>query len=327
MAVDVAGASKKSGATVHLYTSNNSSAQRWKFIDNGDGSYSIRSDVSGNCLDVAGGSSKNGANVCVYAPNGTKAQKWTIRPVDRPVKDGTYRISSGLSGNKVIDLSGGSQSDGAAVQLYADNGTIPQAWNVIYDASSGYYSVFSARSGRAIDIAGGSKSSGARVQHHSSNRTAAQLWYLLPTSDGHVEFISALSGKALDVPGASVSNGKRLQVYNANHSRAQKWVFNLATVDLSGTYLVKTTVNETGVLDVAGGSKAASAATQVWSSNRTLAQKWLVERQDDGFYTLQNANSGLYLTEVASKGIEYRDTPAARSYWLVDASLNGGYRL
>ena len=323
MAVDVAGASKKSGANVHLYTYNNSSAQRWKFIDNGDGSYSIRSDVSGNCFDVAGGSSKNGANVCVYAPNGTKAQKWTIRPVDRPVKDGTYRISSGLSDNKVIDLSGASQSNSAAVQLYADNGTIAQAWNVIYDASSGYDSVFSARSGRAIDIAGGSKSSGARVQHYSSNRTAAQLWYLLPTSDGHVEFISALSGKALDVPGASVSNGKRLQVYNANHSRAQKWVFNLATVDLSVAYQVKTTVNEASVLDVAGGSKAASAATQVWGSNRTLAQKWIVERQDDGSYTLQNANSGLYLTEVASKGIEYRDTLAARSYWLVDASLNG----
>ena len=326
LAVDVAGASKKSGANVQLYASNNSSAQRWKFIDNGDGSYSIRSDVSGNCLDVAGGSSKNGANVCVYAPNGTKAQKWTIRPVDRPVKDGTYRISSGLSGNKVIDLSGGSQSNGAAVQLYADNGTIAQAWNVIYDASSGYYSIFSSRSGRAIDIAGGSKSSGARIQQYSSNRTAAQLWYLLPTSDGHVEFISALSGKALDVPGASVSNGKRLQVYNANHSMAQKWVFNSATVDLSGSYLVKTTVNETSVLDVAGGSKAASAATQVWGSNLTLAQKWLVERQDDGSYTLQNANSGLYLTEVASRGIAYRDTPAARSYWLVDASLNGGYR-
>ncbi|WP_373267597.1 RICIN domain-containing protein [Collinsella aerofaciens] len=89
----------------------------------------------------------------------------------------------------------------------------------------------------------------------------------------------------------------------------------------------KTTVDESGVLDVSGGSKDSGAASQLWSSNLSLAQKWVLERQDDGSYTFKNANSGLYLTEIAKSGIEYRKEPSGYSYWILDASLNGGYHI
>lgn len=145
----------------------------------------------------------------------------------------------------------------------------------------------------------------------------------LLTSDGHIEVVSALTGKALDVPSASLSNGNQLQMYQANHTDAQKWTFNTSPVDHSGSFQLKTTVDESGVLDVSGGSKDSGAASQLWSSNLSLAQKWVLERQDDGSYTFKNANSGLYLTEIAKSGIEYRKEPSGYSYWILDASLNG----
>lgn len=325
MALDVAGGSKTAGANAQLYDSNNTQAQRWKFVQNADGSYSIRSDCNGLFLDVAGGSSKNGANVCLYTSNGTKAQKWDIRRVAQPVENGAYRISSALSSKKVIDLWGGSLDNGAPVQIYEDNGSSAQVWNVAFDQNTGYYSIFSASSGRSFDIPGGSKSSGVRIQQYSSNRTPAQQWRLLKTSDGCIEVVSALTGKALDVPGASVSNGNQLQMYRANHTGAQKWAFSATSIDLSGSFQIKTTVDESGVLDVSGGSRDSGAASQLWSTNLSLAQKWVLERQDDGSYTFKNANSGLYLTEIANSGIEYRKEPSGRSCWILNASLNGGY--
>lgn len=327
MALDVAGGSKSAGANAQLYTSNNTQAQRWKFVQNSDGSYSIRSDCNGLFLDVAGGSSKNGANVCLYTSNGTWAQKWEIERVSQPVNDGPYRISTALSSKKVIDLSGGSLENGAAIQIYSDNSSLAQDWNVVFDRNTGFYSILSARSGRSFDIPGGSKSSGARIQQYSSNRSKAQQWRLLKTADGNIEVISALTGKALDVPGGSASNGNQLQIYATNHTAAQKWLFNASPIDLSGSYQIKTTVDESGVLDVSGGSKDSAAASQLWNSNLSLAQKWVLQRQDDSSYTVQNANSGLYLTEVAQRGIEYRQEPSGRSYWILDASLNGGYLL
>ncbi|WP_373267564.1 RICIN domain-containing protein [Collinsella aerofaciens] len=236
MVLDVAGGSKIAGANAQLYDSNNTQAQRWKFVQNADGSYSIRSDCNGLFLDVSGGSSKNGANVCLYTSNGTKAQKWRVERVTQPVKDGSYRISTALSDKKMIDLWGGSLDNGAAVQIYEDNDSLAQAWNVVFDQNTGYYSIFSALSGRSFDIPGGSKSSGVRIQQYSSNRTPAQQWRLLQTSDGHIEVVSALTGKALDVPGASLSNGNQLQMYQANHTDAQKWTFNTSPVDHSGSF-------------------------------------------------------------------------------------------
>ena len=327
MVLDVAGGSKIAGANAQLYDSNNTLAQRWKFVQNADGSYSIRSDCNGLFLDVAGGSKKNGANVCLYTSNGTKAQKWRVERVTRPVTDGSYRISTALSDKKMIDLCGGSLDNGAAVQIYEDNDSSAQAWNVVFDQNTGYYSIFSALSGRSFDIPGGSKSSGVLIQQYSSNRTPAQQWRLLQTSDGRIEVVSALTGKALDVPGGSLSNGNQLQMYQVNHTDAQKWTFNTSPIDHSGSFQLKTTVDESGVLDVSGGSKDSGAASQLWISNLSLAQKWVLERQDDGSYTFKNANSGLYLTEIAKRGIEYRKEPSGRSYWILDASLNGGYRI
>lgn len=82
----------------------------------------------------------------------------------------------------MIDLWGGSLDNGAAVQIYEDNDSLAQAWNVVFDQNTGYYSIFSALSGRSFDIPGGSKSSGVRIQQYSSNRTPAQQWRLLLTS-------------------------------------------------------------------------------------------------------------------------------------------------
>lgn len=59
-----------------------------------------------------------------YAINGTNAQRWFIRD-----SGAGYYLQSAL-GNWVLDLSGGSTSNGTAIRLYAPNGTQAQRFVV-----------------------------------------------------------------------------------------------------------------------------------------------------------------------------------------------------
>lgn len=54
------------------------------------------------------------------------------------IKDGEYFIASSLNSDKVLDVNGGSKSNGGNVQIYENNGTNAQIWKVVYDKKGGY---------------------------------------------------------------------------------------------------------------------------------------------------------------------------------------------
>lgn len=64
----------------------------------------------------------------------------------------------------------------------------------------------------------------------------------------------------------------------------------------AGTYMASSALKNNFVLDVAGGSMSAGAAIQLYSSNGTDAQRFKIQKTGDGYYTIQNSKSDLYLT-------------------------------
>ena len=60
--MDVAGASANAGTNVWQYSKNNSEAQKWRFVDAGNGYYYIISNL-GTALDVNAAGTANGTNV------------------------------------------------------------------------------------------------------------------------------------------------------------------------------------------------------------------------------------------------------------------------
>ena len=64
----------------------------------------------------------------------------------------------------------------------------------------------------------------------------------------------------------------------------------------AGTYMASSALKNNFVLDVAGGSMSAGAAIQLYSSNVTDAQRFKIQKTGDGYYTIQNSKSDLYLT-------------------------------
>lgn len=80
----------ENGTNIGIWGDTASDAQLYKLVDNGDGSYTICTKVTGDesCLGVSGGSKENGANVLEWACNGSDDQKWTLEIKVMPV-DGT----------------------------------------------------------------------------------------------------------------------------------------------------------------------------------------------------------------------------------------------
>ena len=61
---------------------------------------------------------------------------------ERPVEDGVYSISTSLNSKKVLDVANGSFSDKANIQIFTNNGTSSQRFEIVY-VKDGYYKIVS----------------------------------------------------------------------------------------------------------------------------------------------------------------------------------------
>lgn len=290
--LDVAGASTAWGANVWQYTWNGSAAQLWRFIDAGNGNYYIQSKL-GTVLDIDAGVIRQGRNVQTYALNESNAQKWKLSKVNYvDVAEGTYTIQTALSANKVLDVLGASNNNGANVQIYNKNGTFAQNF-VLKKVSTHEYQITCEKSGKALDVAGASANAGANVWQYSKNNTNAQKWRIVDAGNGYYYIVSNL-GTVLDVSGAGTGNGTNVQAYTLNGSNAQKWKLNkVEYADVAeGTYMIQTALSTSKVLDILSASVSNGANVQIYEKKETDAQKFIVTKVATHEYQIICKKSG-----------------------------------
>lgn len=75
---------------IGIYSDTESDAQKFKFVDCGDGTFTIRtkSSMDRSVLEISGGSSQNGGNAVQYELNGNDCQKWILEPVEKYYRTG-----------------------------------------------------------------------------------------------------------------------------------------------------------------------------------------------------------------------------------------------
>lgn len=324
-ALDVSCGSSANCTNVQLYEENDTNAQLWDFVyDEDEDAYILKSCLGDVVLDVSCGSSADGANVQIYESNGTAAQKWQLTPINRTVEDGLYTVASALDDSKVLDVASGSRNDCAAVQLYDSNGTRAQKWQLTYDESTGYYTVLAACSSMALDVPGASTTAGKCLIQYTANGTSAQRWTIKHNEEEETyTFVSGCSGLVLDVPCGAAKNCTPIQTWSSNDTSAQKWTLTPTSLVQDGLYRFDSIVNEDYVIDVASGSTSADARIQVYTSNSTLAQKWVVANLGDGLYSIRGAISGLYLAD-SSGTLVGASTVSETSSWRASLGLKGG---
>ena len=338
--LDVDGGRQTDGANTQIYANNNSAAQKWLIVGDGEGAYMIKNSASDKVLDVAAGNVRNGANVQMYSANGSCAQKWRITKNS----DGSYSIYSVCSA-RVLDVYGGNPSNRSNVQIYAPNGSAAQKWNLIpvRTVEDGEYVISLASAEKnVIDIDGGVASAklGTNIQVYTKNGTDAQKWQVTYDADGYYTILNIASGMVLDVLGASMSSGTNVQLYASNNSCAQKWKivkdgekykiisacsgllldasnnnvrvlknnktdsqkwkFSIVLPIEEGNYVIQSALKEGKVMDVTGGLDINGTNIQLYDNNGSTAQKWKVTMNDDKSYSIKNLSSDKSLDVVAA---------------------------
>ena len=226
--LDIQNGTIYNGANVWQYARNNTDAQKWIIEENSDGTYTITSKLNDQyCLDVAGGENKNGANIQVYEKNGTTAQKFKLsknllKESEKVIENGTYKIVSVLDNTKVMDVAGGSTAEGSNIQLYVDNGTNAQKFEITY-GSDGYYTIINKNSGKSISTEEKNQRPNGNIFQGNGVNTDAQKWIIEKNSDNTYTIFSKQSELCIDIANGTTNNGNNIWEYTPNGSTAQKF--------------------------------------------------------------------------------------------------------
>lgn len=127
-----------------------------------------------------------------------------------------------LNSGKALDVAGAAKADGTPVQIWDDNGTQAQQWQ-INSNGDGTYSLINVNSNKALDVKAAGVAPGTKVQIWTQNGTGAQKWTFNANNDGTVTLINSNSKDALDVAAAGTADGTLIQIWTPNGTGAQKW--------------------------------------------------------------------------------------------------------
>lgn len=356
--LDVYGGTKKNNQNIWQFSSNGSRAQKWIVKPDGNGYVIISALDSNYVLDLSTGKAVNSSNIQLYTYCGSNAQRWKfsklVSKTDKlnslaqsnknVLADGTYVISTALSSNYVLDVYGGYTWNKANVQLFAKNGTDAQAFKVTHD-SQGYVTFTNVNSGKVLEVAGSRARNNANVQQYSLDGSQAQKWVVQKNGSGYT-IISALDPNfVLDLSGALVMNGRNIGLYQNNGSKAQQWNFSKHMTDrercdlfaaqnkdkiADGVYYIKNK-NVNYALDVYGGSLYGGANVQLYSLNKSNAQKWKITHDSKGYVMFQNVGSGMYLTAGGSGNsanvYQQKQSNGYNQKWIIMFDTNSNLRI
>lgn len=311
-AVDVCGASDKSGANVIQWNHTNGDAQIWSLrkgtvedIDiDGDSEtesvqlWQIMCSLSGKVLATADDSPKRKTNVCQKDDKDTiNSQRWIIQDLSTTTKykDVSYEVYSiRPAGNTslAMDVAGASADPGANILLWDYNQSNPSAnqrWIFVpVDAftESGTYKIcLYADKSKRVDIEGAAQKSLAQALVWTAQDVDNQIFATeIDEQSGCVRFVAAHSGLCLDIAAASASNSApvvqwaRKAMTDSDVSK-QFWLpYRLGSVKYNDqeydTYEIRSQSNQDYVMDCLGGTVQNMTKIGVWPKNGADNQKF-----------------------------------------------------
>ncbi len=157
------------------------------------------------------------------------------------------------------------------------------------DVAEGIYVLQSAvDSSKVADVADRGTSNGCNLWLYERNNSAAQVFRITSAGYGYYTIQLAMTNdKVLDVFGGKGYQGCNVGIWSSNGNPAtdnQLWSFESAG---NGYYYIK---SKTGYyLDVNGATSANKTNIQVWTGNKTNAQKWKLVRNYDVTKAVQYA--------------------------------------
>ena len=324
--LDVTGGNFNNGTKVQLYKKNNSPAQKWRILENPDGYFSIYSYNMEYVLDVEYSATANGTNIQIFQNNNSPAQKFAITKNETGIKtieDGIYEIESNYNGrvlsfdNSIIE----SQKLFFAEKSNQKN----QLW-YIKSLNDGYYSINPLyKTNYVLDVAGGNKISNTKVQLFESNNSNAQKWIIKQEEDNY-KIISKNSG----MPISNINNNAIIfKDKNDNSSLFKinkKYNYGEKTIE-DGYYTINLSAVYGKSLDIKSGIIEDNNNIQLYKSNSSLAQKWNIKYNDNGYYTIYSNKDSNYVLAYNKNSLvlqKYKENDECQQ-WVIEKNDSGYY--
>lgn len=265
-------------------------SKNWKIYRTKDNYLTFESVCSsGIVLDVKNGSSAVGTSIQTYITDGTKAQKWNLI-VGQTIENGVYTITSGITNTKAIDIAGGSDKNGANIQIWDHNKTIAQKWQITYHPQTNDYIITNPINDKALDVYNASMNNGTNIQLYASNKTCAQRWQIIKQTTGNYVLVSSCSiNKVIDLSNASIVNKNNIQLWTYDpQTLAQRWQIVAMPVIEDGEYSIVSKLSKSEkVIDLSNARVANSTNIQLWNYDATtIAQRWELKGDTDGYYNI-----------------------------------------
>lgn len=251
--LDVAGKKTDNGTNVDIYQYNGGTNQQFMLTANGDGSYKIRTAVTGenSAIEIAGASTAAGANIQQWEINGVNCQDWILEPVTDPgcaMDTGLIYTFENVNSGLVMDIVNAEMKDNSNVQQYSSNGLNCQKW-ILKEFGSGNYYWIRSQQDNSYALKAEGKENGSNIDIVAySTKDSAQLFRFTKNLDGSYSILSHASDDVclVETAYASNDNGANIQQWESTGSSCQKWNLHTEKITTPATTTsVTTTVTTT----------------------------------------------------------------------------------
>ena len=213
-----------SGANVCVSSPSNSKSQQWVAKIDKNGIEFVSALDQCQSIGVSSGQYASKSNIVTGASNGSKAQRFRLRVTSDTIANGTYFIQMASRAIVVLNVAGGSSASGANVQVWQNNNSGAQKWNLSRNGD-GSYAIINAASGRALDVSKAAAASGTNIQQWNKNGSAAQRWFISYESGGFRIYSALDRTFVIDVSGGSAANGANVCLWASGDSSSQHFTF------------------------------------------------------------------------------------------------------
>ena len=213
------------------------------------------------------------------------------------LENGIYKIKAAQNPELVFDVAGASKNLGAELGLWHDYYSMNQEF-YITKLNDGSYTIKARHSNYILDVFNALKTEGTKLCQYKSLNQDNQKFYIEPTSDGYYKIKCKHSNLYLDVSNGAATAGSKIQTYKNNNNITQKFVFEKQeplkggkTIE-NGRYQILLNADNNMAVSVENSSPYALANVLLKKNSKIMSQKFDIEYDNAGFYTIKSAYSG-----------------------------------
>ena len=327
--LSIEGSSIDEGAKAWTYYNDGTTGQRFKIVNNGDGTFSFLSKCTNYTKALA---VQSNGNIIQTTFTGAARQKFYL------VLPGYVYNLQNVNSGKSLDVSAANTANGSDVAQYITTPeSLWQRWCIKY-IGNGEYKIMDMNSGKLLSISGSSTANKANCHIWADDGTTGQIFKIVQNSDGTLTFLSKCSGytKALGVLNSGTANGDTVVQLTADGSNNQKFRFTIEAESKSpeGLYIIRNSAmsgfyirKNRGLSNVVEQHSFDGEYDQIWELEYDCEKYYKIVNKDENEEKLLTVPASYSNEKAVSLEDEWTDTNRKRQLWILTVKENGTYWL